>query len=89
MIRFCSWPTAGAHWVASAGGVQSAGEGEWAKSRLEGKRHGPAAAWQTTGRPRGSRGERGTGGPGEIRLKGRYLSPRDGDGATWQGTVGG
>jgi hypothetical protein len=90
MIRVCSAATAGADWVVSPRGVQSAGEGEWAKSRLEGERHGPAAAWQTTGRPRGCRGRtRETRGPGELRLEGRYLSQRDGDGATWQGTAGG
>jgi hypothetical protein len=59
MIRVCSAAAAGADWVVSLPGVHSAGTGGWAKSRLEAERHGPAAAWQTTGRPRGSRGERG------------------------------
>jgi hypothetical protein len=36
--------------VGSPRGVQSALERGWAKSRLVGERHGPAAAWQTTGR---------------------------------------
>ena len=49
----------GSRLVVSAQGVQSAARGEWAKSRLKGERHGPAAAWQTTGGPAGDLGEQG------------------------------
>ncbi|OAL03550.1 hypothetical protein IQ06DRAFT_108698 [Phaeosphaeriaceae sp. SRC1lsM3a] len=59
MIRVCSLATAGVDWVVSARGVQSAARSEWAKSRLKGERHGPAAAWQTTGGPAGDQGEQG------------------------------
>lgn len=49
----------GSRLVVSAVGVQSAARSEWAKSRLMGERHGPAAAWQKTGGAAGDQGEQG------------------------------
>src|ERR1051325_6784799 len=63
-------PAASSQHLEARAGQEQAGLGE--------KRHGPAAAWQTTGRPTGERvKEEELEDQEKFRLEGRYLSQND------------